>query len=156
MSGPADSPWMVMADAKTYAKPWTIGVNVNYVPDTELLEFVCNENEKDHPHLVGRVADERKSETTVSRDILATYVGAYQAGPLGTLHVSVEGDQLLIELPGGGGRQPTFAQSEKDFVFPSIGSLIEFVKDSRGTVTHLLIKIVEGDQRADRVRDEAR
>src|SRR6266478_1413742 len=24
------------------------------IPDTELLEFVCNENEKDLPHLVGK------------------------------------------------------------------------------------------------------
>src|SRR5580765_3220027 len=34
-------------DPKAYTKPWTIAVGVNFVPDTELLEFVCNENEKD-------------------------------------------------------------------------------------------------------------
>jgi hypothetical protein len=139
-------------DPKAYFKPWTISVNVNYVPDTELLEYVCNENEKDRAHLVGQVADEKRAETKVARDVLATYVGDYQAGPLGTLHVSVEGDQLMIELPGGGGRQPTFAQSEKDFVLPSLGSLIEFVKDSQGNITHLLIKIVEGDQKAIRLK----
>jgi hypothetical protein len=139
-------------DPKTYTKPWTIKVDVNYVPDTELLEFVCNENEKDRSHLVGLVADEKKSETKVSRDILLTYVGTYHAGPFGIVRVFVDGDQLQMELPGGGGRQTMFAQSDKDFVFPATGSHIEFVKDATGTVTHLFIKIVEGDVKADRVK----
>ena len=34
-------------DPKAYTKPWTINVAVNLVPDTEMLEYVCLENEKD-------------------------------------------------------------------------------------------------------------
>jgi len=145
---------MSFDDPKAYTRPWAIGVSVNYVPDTELLEYVCNENEKDHAngHLVGQVADERKSETRVAGDVLARYAGAYNAGPLGVLRVAVDGDQLTMELPGGSGRQPMFAQSEKDFVVPALGSPVEFVKDAGGSVTHLVIKIVEGDVRAERVR----
>ena len=37
-----------------------IDTTVNFVPDTELLESVCQENEKDKHRLVGRVSDERK------------------------------------------------------------------------------------------------
>jgi hypothetical protein len=144
---------MTFDDPKAYTKPWTIAVAVNFVPDTDLLEYVCNENERDHGHLIGKVQDEKKSETTVSREILSKYAGTYRAGPLGNFRVSVEADQLMIELPGGGGRQPTFAQSDSHFVFPAIGGVVEFVKDSQGTVTHLLLKVVEGDQRAVRVNE---
>jgi len=146
---------MTFNDPKAFTKPWTISVDVNFVADTELLEYVCNENEKDHSRLVGTVQDEKKAEVRVSPEILSKYVGTYQMGPLGDFKVSLNQGQLMIELPGGGGRQPVFAQSDKDFVFPTVGGLIEFVTDSKGTVTHMLLKIVEGEQRATRVSDTA-
>lgn|SRR5690348_9190022 len=40
-------------DPKAYTKPWTVIENFNYLPDTEILENLC-ENEKDLKHLVGR------------------------------------------------------------------------------------------------------
>jgi hypothetical protein len=33
-------------DSKAYTKPWTVRVNQRLLIDTELIEFVCNENEK--------------------------------------------------------------------------------------------------------------
>src|SRR5262249_52769104 len=42
-------------DPKTYAKPWTTSVQKNFLqPGTDILEFVCNENEKDASHMVGK------------------------------------------------------------------------------------------------------
>jgi hypothetical protein len=41
-------------DPGTYVKPWTVTESSRLRPDTELLEFICNENEKDLPHLVGK------------------------------------------------------------------------------------------------------
>ncbi|HEY2843971.1 MAG TPA: hypothetical protein VGJ09_09980 [Bryobacteraceae bacterium] len=41
-------------DAKAYTKPWSIRVNQSLAVDQEMLEFVCLENEKDVPHLVGK------------------------------------------------------------------------------------------------------
>ena len=40
-------------DPKVYAKPWTIKQNHHLLLDTELLEYICNENEKDLKHMVG-------------------------------------------------------------------------------------------------------
>jgi hypothetical protein len=40
-------------DPKTYTKPWTVTQHPRLLPDTELLEFICLENEKDQPHMVG-------------------------------------------------------------------------------------------------------
>jgi hypothetical protein len=41
-------------DPKAYTKPWSIRINQTLAADTEMLEFVCQENEKDVPHLVGK------------------------------------------------------------------------------------------------------
>jgi hypothetical protein len=38
-------------DPKAYTKPWTVTVHQRLMPDTDLIEFVCQENEKDAPHL---------------------------------------------------------------------------------------------------------
>jgi hypothetical protein len=37
-------------DPKAYTKPWTVKVNHRIMLDTELIEFVCQENEKDAVH----------------------------------------------------------------------------------------------------------
>jgi len=38
-------------DPKVYSKPWTNTEPMHLLADTEILEFVCNENEKDVRHL---------------------------------------------------------------------------------------------------------
>ncbi len=40
-------------DPKAYSKPFTVAVHQRYMPDTELIEFICSENEKSDAHLVG-------------------------------------------------------------------------------------------------------
>jgi len=42
-------------DPKAYAKPWTTTTQIMHLQlDTDLLEFICNENEKDAAHMVGK------------------------------------------------------------------------------------------------------
>lgn len=38
-------------DPKAYTKPFTVAVHQHILEDTDLFEFVCQENEKDAPHL---------------------------------------------------------------------------------------------------------
>jgi hypothetical protein len=45
---------LTIDDPKAYKKPWKAELHPELVPDTELLEFVCNENERDLRHLVGK------------------------------------------------------------------------------------------------------
>ena len=33
-------------DSKAYTRPWTVRVNQRLLADTELIEFVCQENQK--------------------------------------------------------------------------------------------------------------
>ena len=137
-------------DPKTYVKPWTINTTVSFVPDTELLEYVCQENEKDRHRLVGRVSDEQKSAKKVSRAVLAKYAGTYEVEMLGLWTVSVEGDDLMIQMADGGSKQSTIAQSDTLFIFPTVGGSLRFVTDGQGRATHFFLTIVEGDIRATR------
>ena len=41
-------------DPKAYTKPWTIMVNQSIMLDTDLLEYVCTEGERDVSHMVGK------------------------------------------------------------------------------------------------------
>jgi hypothetical protein len=41
-------------DPKVYTKPFTVEVNQRLMPDTELIEFICNENDRSGPHLIGK------------------------------------------------------------------------------------------------------
>jgi hypothetical protein len=41
-------------DPKAYTKPWNVTLPLTLMPDTDLLEYVCNENNKDLDHLVGK------------------------------------------------------------------------------------------------------
>lgn len=41
-------------DPKAYTKSWTVTEPFRLLADTELLEYVCNENNKDLQHLVGK------------------------------------------------------------------------------------------------------
>lgn len=40
-------------DPKAYTKPFTVAVHQKYMADTELIEFICGENEKSDAHLIG-------------------------------------------------------------------------------------------------------
>jgi hypothetical protein len=41
-------------DPKAYTKAWTVTEPVHLLPNTELLEFICNENNRDVEHLPGK------------------------------------------------------------------------------------------------------
>jgi hypothetical protein len=44
---------MTVDDPKAYTKPWTVTIKLSLAANTELLEYVCNENEKSLQHMVG-------------------------------------------------------------------------------------------------------
>ncbi len=41
-------------DPKAYAKPWTVTQVMELLPGAEVLEFACDENNRDIPHLPGK------------------------------------------------------------------------------------------------------
>jgi hypothetical protein len=45
---------ITVEDPSVYTKPYTVKVNQRIMADTDLIEFICNENEKSDAHLVGK------------------------------------------------------------------------------------------------------
>jgi hypothetical protein len=41
-------------DPKAYSRPWTIKLHHQLVLDTELIDYICTENERDVGHMVGK------------------------------------------------------------------------------------------------------
>jgi len=137
---------VTLEDPKTFTKPLTITLGVNFFPDTEMLEYVCNENERDSAHLVGKASDEVKSEVKLGLQVLSRYAGSYQE--LGTSAkmkaiITVAGDQLMFSL-GGKGAIPLTTLSETGFFFPG-GFPVDFIKDDKGTATQFVLHAPCGD-----------
>ena len=44
---------VTIEDPKAYTKPFTVRVTHRLLPDTDLIEFICQENDHAGPHLVG-------------------------------------------------------------------------------------------------------
>jgi len=131
---------MTLEDPKTFAKRFTITLGVNFVPDTEMLEFVCNENERDFVHLVGRASDEVKGDVKLSSQVLSRYAGSYQEHDTRAkmkATITVAGEQLMLSLRGRGAI-PLTTLSETAFYVPG-GFPLDFVKDDKGAVTHFVV-----------------
>jgi hypothetical protein len=45
---------LTVNDPEAYTKPWTIPLKQSLILNTELLDYICLENEKDSTHLVGK------------------------------------------------------------------------------------------------------
>jgi hypothetical protein len=150
-------------DPKVYARPWTISVVVDLAPDTELLEYVCNENERSADHFVVTEADRNRFRNTAQLvpELLSKYTGVYEAPrPSGnpfTYTVSMGEGQLMIQAPGiFGGKFPLSAQTQDTFTIfsPYLAEMsIQFIADATGRVTELVAHFSQGEQRAIRKRD---
>ena len=139
---------VTMIDPKAYAKPWTVSAGGPLAADTDLIEFVCAENEKDRVHLVGRTTEEKT--VVVAPEILAKYVGVYDvrsagaellAGPRNVFTVTLENGGLLLDM-GGKGKIPMIPLSETTFS-PRLLGTYQFMKNAQGVVTHMLVHSAE-------------
>ena len=136
---------VTLDDPTAYARPWTLPIELELIPDGDLIEYVC-ENERDASHLVGKIA-----EAQVPAEVLAKYVGTYHVGTNQggeRTVVALDGSSLTIDR--GGGKIPLIAESENNFSME--GTSVEFVKDSKGAITAMIQHWAEGDRYAARAK----
>jgi hypothetical protein len=130
---------VTLEDPKAYSRSWTLPIELNLIPDGELIEYVC-ENERDEPHLVGKSGEEFR----VPREVLAEYAGMYGSPTLSSdIVIALEESRFTINT-GGAGKIPLIAHSENSFTMEGTG--VEFVKDAKGAVTAMIQHWVEGDR----------
>jgi hypothetical protein len=140
---------MTFEDRKAYTRPWTIRLEAVYAADTELLENVCNENEKSLQHFVVTEEDRKKSRgVKVPIEVLSKYVGVYEGNdpsrdnrPM-TFTVTLSGDQLTVTPSDGGG---FVLASESETKFSASGAPVIFKVDAAGHGTEFVVHTVEGD-----------
>jgi len=142
---------VTLEDAAVYARPWTVAVRAELAVDTELLEYVCNENSKGREHLIGKASDDKKSEVKIAPEILAKYVGTYEEQPKlwrlvpRVVEITLSGDTLFGDMDGRG-KVPLVAQSETSFS-GLYGLGVELIKEGAGVPAQLYVKHVSGDYR---------
>jgi CubicO group peptidase (beta-lactamase class C family) len=83
------------------------------------------------------LAAERK-EIAVPSKTLADYVGSYELRPGVALVVTLDAGQLMTQLTGRP-KVPIFAESETMFFLKVVDAQIEFIKNEKGEVTHLVL-----------------
>jgi len=125
-------------DPKVFTKPFTIHFEKTLAPDTEILEDVC-ENEKSGVHLMSGVS--------VAPDVLAKYAGTYDLGGR-QLVVSSQGEQLIVDDPQSPLDRVFVARSQNTFSSSVSQVALEFVRDDRGNVTHLIRRVGASEQKA--------
>src|SRR5262245_12021109 len=138
---------VTLSDSPTYARPWTVAVKAELAPDTEMIEFICNENNaKILERWVGKASDERKNEVQVAPEILAKYVGTYEEQPPlwrgvpRVVEITLSEGRLFGNMDGRGA-VPLIASSKT--LFSGLNGLgVEFIHEGA-----LLVKHVSGDYR---------
>src|SRR5271157_2720966 len=77
-------------------------------------------------------------EITVSPALLESYVGTYELTPSFNIVVTLEGGQLMTQATGAL-KVPLFAESETKFFLKVVDAQVEFFKNEKGEVTHLML-----------------
>jgi len=140
---------VTLSDPAIYTKPWTVAVRATLAPDTEMLEWVCEHNPREH--WVGKASDEFKNEPPIAPDVLTSYVGTYVEQPRlwrtnpRTLELSVSGGHLYGDMDGRG-KVRLVAISETEFS-GLYGLNVEITKPASGEAQQLFVKHVSGNYR---------
>jgi hypothetical protein len=129
-------------DPETLTKPLSLSLAVNYRPDTDMLENVCNENNRDKLHMVGTAT----AGVQLNAAILARYTGRYEFREGSRTVASFMGMRQNITVLNGRlylNALPLIPQSET--TFESTGAVAEFILDGNGKVTRLVLGQTEGE-----------
>ena len=139
---------MIIDDPKAFTRVWTMRAELTFAADDEIVEYVCNENEKDRQRMIA-TPQTNGPAISVDLDTLRKYTGTYDVtqdnGVVVAATVALDGDHLTLTR----GRQapaPLVPQSATTFVERG-GAAIEFIADERGEINQLIVHIVEGDMK---------
>jgi CubicO group peptidase (beta-lactamase class C family) len=120
-----------------------------YYPDDKLTIVVLANLNGDAPESIANqlaavmhgekvvLPSERKA-IAVPAGILEKYVGTYEIAPTFSIAITLEGDQLMTQATNQP-KLPLYAESETMFFLKVVDAQVEFFKDDKGNVTHLVL-----------------
>jgi hypothetical protein len=115
------------------------------------LVLYQNKQELKAPRITDKV-EERKA-IDVSPAILSQYVGVYELAPKVNMMITLEGNQLMVQVSGQP-KAPIFASSETKFFYKVVDAQIEFFKNEKGAVSHLVLYQNQQEMKATRISDK--
>jgi hypothetical protein len=132
-----------LTDSGALLEPWTVPLKMELDADTELVEYVCNENERDRAHLIGKKSDDKS--VPIAPEVLARYVGSYdlkipETGQILTVTFGADGGVLVMKGVGPTTTLTTVSDNE----FSGGGVSIKFATVEKGAM-QVLVSTVEGD-----------
>jgi hypothetical protein len=119
-------------DPKAFTKPFSLKMARRLVPDTDLIESVC-ENDTSAPHSLGGTG------TKLAPEVLSKYTGTYEFAPGSPAVITLAGDLLFLQLGADPVKHPLAPDSETVFISRT-GDLIEFIRDAQGAVTGFIFQ----------------
>ena len=132
---------VTFTDAKVFPRPVVIKLALVLVVDTEMLEYVC-ENEKDSAHMS---AAKESEVVKVAPEVLASYVGTYEVisnGKAFPVEFTLADGMLYYEWMHEG-KQAMIPFGEK--LFSLAGTWVEFVTDGKSPASAVHLRSVEGE-----------
>ncbi len=120
-----------------------------FFPDTQItVAVLSNINGPATDAIAGRLGalahgaevtlQSERRDVTVSPKVLAELVGTYELAPGATMWIRLEGEQLTGQIAGQP-RLPLFAESESRFFLKAVDAQIDFARDNKGVVSHLVL-----------------
>ncbi len=116
-------------DPKTFTRPFSLKITKMLMPDTDLLESVC-EDDTSVPHMLGG------NPAHISAQILAKYAGIYEYSFGRDATVSSDGDLLYLQDGSNPLKLPMVPTSETVFISRTEGNWLEFIPDGSAFVYH--------------------
>ena len=93
---------------------------------------------------------QEKKEIAVAPQVLQQYVGVYELAP--TFKISVTAEEKSADGTGSGQpKMPVYASSETKFFYKVVDAQIEFFKDDKGAVSHLVLYQNNQEMKAPRI-----
>ena len=137
-SGQTKFPLFAESETKFFMKIY--GVETEFIKDdkgvvTHLIHRQSG-NELKAPRLSNTVLV--RKEITVDPKILAQYAGSYELRPGFDLVITLEGDKLMSQATGQS-RVQIFPETETKFFLKVTDAQVEFLRDEKGVVTHLML-----------------
>ena len=122
---------------------------LSYYPDTEVTVAVLANvagsqpgpiaaNLGNYVHGEELVLTSERVEIELGADLLADYVGTYELSPQARMMVTLADGRLITQMSGQS-KVPIFAESETSFFVRVVDAQIDFVRDDRGEVVHLVL-----------------
>jgi uncharacterized protein DUF3471 len=119
-------------------------------PEPQKPEPQKSEPQKTEPQKPEEKKQPDATAKKIDPKIYDDYVGEYEL-PIFTLMITREGDKLFGQ-PTGDTKEEFIPQSETEFTVTNVNATAKFVRDTKGKITHIIIKLNDQEMQGKKVK----